>query len=163
MQDVIKECHRALDELFLQHQEAVLTGNFDEAGRLLDGFKEPHHLHMRFEDEVLIPKLAELGDRGRWRASLYTDEHAKIQQLLSKTEVELRYLGRAELSGSALRREIIAFLDDEKTFKGLCEHHQQREETGILPELDEQTDAGWRAAVIEPFLAAWNACKQPGF
>ena len=156
LKDVFAECHRELDELFFRHQEAVLLGRFNEARRLLDEFKEPHHLHMRLEDEVLIPKLAELGDRGRWRASLYSDEHAKIEELLAKTEADLHSLSLTGLSGTALRREIISFLDDEKTFKGLCEHHQQREESGILPELDEQTDAVWRASIIEPFLAAWR-------
>jgi hypothetical protein len=59
-----------------------------------------------------------------------------------------------------LRREIIAFLDKEKTFKALCEHHQEREEAGMLPELDKHTDIEWRASIIEPFLKDWNDCME---
>lgn len=142
------------------HQEAVLLGRFDEAIQLLNCFKELHHLHMDFEDAKLIPKLDGLGDRGRWPASLYTDEHAKVQKLMGKTEDNLRSLGKGQLSNKDSRREIIAFLDKEKTFKGLCEHHQEREEAGMLPELDKQTDTKWRTSIIEPFLKEWNDCME---
>jgi hypothetical protein len=153
---VITQCHRGLDEFFLLHQEAVLLGRFDVAIQLLNGFKELHHLHMGFEDETLIPKLDGLGDRGRWPASLYTAEHAKVQELMGKTEANLLSLSKGQLSNKDLRREIIAFLDQEKTFKGLMEHHHEREEAGMLPELDSQTDTKWRAGIIEPFLKEWN-------
>lgn len=158
--EVIARCHRELDELFLLHQEAVLLGRFDEAIKLLNCFKELHHLHMGFEDEKLIPKLDELGNRGRWPASLYTDEHAKVRELMEKTEDNLLSLSKGKLSNKDLRREIIAFLDKEKTFKGLCEHHQEREEAGMLPELDKHTDTKWRASIIEPFLKEWDDCME---
>jgi hypothetical protein len=157
---VVTRCHQELDELFLLHQEAVLLGSFDAAIQLLNCFKELHHLHMGFEDEKLIPKLDTLGNQGRWPASLYTHEHAKVQQLMGKTGDNLLSLSKGQRSNKNLRREIIAFLDTEKTFKGLCEHHQEREEAGMLPELDKQTDIEWRTSVIEPFLKDWNDCKE---
>ena len=156
--EVIARCHHGLDELFLLHQEAVLLGRFDDAIRLLGCFRELHDLHMRLEDEKLIPKLDELPDRGRWPASLYTDEHAKVHELMRKTRNGLLSLSKSRVSGKAPGREIIAFLDQEKTFKGLCEHHQEREESGMLPELDKQTGDKWRAGIIEPFLKEWNDC-----
>ena len=158
--EVIARCHQGLDELFLLHQEAVLLGRFDDAIQLLNCFKELHHLHMGFEDEKLIPGLYGLGDRGRWPASLYRDEHAKVQDLMVKTENNLLSLSKSQLSGKDLRRVVIAFLDRERTFKGLLEHHQEREEAGILPELDKQTDTKWRAEIIEPFLKEWNDCME---
>jgi hemerythrin-like domain-containing protein len=158
--EVVSRCHQRLDDLFLLHQEAVLLGRFDDAIRLLNCFKELHHLHMDFEDERLIPRLDELGDRGRWPASLYTDEHAKVRDLMKKTENNLLSLSRARLSNKDLRREVIYFLDKEKTFKGLCEHHQEREEAGIFPELDRLTDTKWRTSIIEPFLTEWDSCMK---
>jgi hypothetical protein len=158
--EVVAQCHQELDELFLLHQEAVLLGSFDEAIQLLNCFKELHHLHMGFEDEKLIPKLDTLRNRGRWPASLYTDEHAKVQQLMGKTGDNLLSLSKDQRSNKHLRREIIAFLDKEKTFKALCEHHQEREEAGMLPELDKHTDIEWRASIIEPFLKDWNDCME---
>jgi hypothetical protein len=153
---VVTQCHLELNELFLLHQEAVLLGKFDNAALVLNSFKELHRLHMDFEDEKLIPKLVALDYRGRWPASLYKSEHAKVQDLMGKTEDRLQALRQCQLSSKELRREIIAFLDKEKTFKGVCEHHQEREEAGILPELDQQTDPAWRASIIETFLAEWN-------
>jgi hypothetical protein len=158
--EVITQCHRRLDEFFLLHQEAVLLGRFDEAIQLLNCFKELHHLHMGVEDKKLIPRLYGLGDRGRWPASLYTNEHGKIQELMAKTEDNLLSLSKGQLTNKTLRRAIISFLDREKTFKGLCEHHQEREEAGILPELDRQTDTQWRVSIIEPFLKEWDYCME---
>ena len=79
---------------------------------------------------------------------------------MGKIEDSLLSLSKDQLSNKDLRREIIAFLDQEKTFKGLCEHHQEREEAGMLPELDRQTDTKWCASVIEPFLKEWNDCME---
>ncbi len=157
---VIAQCHKELNEIFLLHQEAALLGMFDEAAQLLDCFKKLHHLHMVFEDEKLITKLDGLGNPGRWPVSLYTDEHAKIQELMEKTEYSLLSLGNGQLSDNYFRRRVISFLDKERTFKGLCEHHQEREETDILPELDMRTDKKWRTNVIGPFLKEWNYCME---
>jgi len=158
--EVIIQCHKGLDEIFLLHQEAVLLGNFDDAIQLLNCFKELHHLHAAFEDEKLIPKLEKLHGRERWPASLYTLEHNKVQELMGKTENNLISLSQRQLSGRDLRRAIITLLEYEKTFKGVCEHHQEREEAGLLPELDQNTDAKWRASIIEPFLKEWSDCME---
>lgn len=158
--EVVSQCHQRLDDLFLLHQEAVLLGRFGKALQLLNCFKELHHLHMRFEDEKLIPKLDGIDDRGRWPASLYTDEHAKVRDLMGKTENNLRSLGKGQLSSKELRRQIIVFLDEEKTFKGLREHHQEREEAGMLLELDNQTGNNWRVSTIKPFMNAWSDCME---
>ena len=154
--EVVTQCHIELDELFLLHQEAVLLGRLDEAILLLDCFGELHNLHMGLEDEELIPKLAGLSDRVRWPASLYTDEHAKIKELMGKTDANLQSLSKGQLTRKELRRGIIVFLDNEKTFKGLCEHHQEREAAGMLAELDKKTDIKWRKSIVKPFLKEWN-------
>ena len=137
-----------------------MLGSFDTAMQLLNCYKELHHLHMSFEDEKLIPKLDGLGDPGYWPASLYTAEHAKVQELMGKAEGDLLSLSMGQLSKKELRRKIIAFLEKEKSFKGLCEHHQEREEAGMLAELDKHADAEWRTGVIEPFLQEWTSCME---
>jgi|TARA_B100000315_G_C14457225_1_gene531983 hemerythrin-like domain-containing protein len=158
--EVIAQRHQELDELFLLHQEAILLEKFDAATKLLSCFKELHALHVGFEDKQLIPKLDGLVNQRRWPASLYTSEHAKIHELMEETEKNLLSLSKGQLSNQDLRREIIALLDKEKTFKGLCEHHQEREEKGIFPELDKQTDEKWRIEIIKPFLKEWNCCMK---
>ncbi len=154
---VISRCHRALDHLFFCHQQAVLVGELPRAVETLRIFTAMHDLHKRFEDEHLLPRLAELDDPGDWPASLYHHEHNKIEDLLTRLDASVAELCRNAPTGTALHVEIIDLLDREKSVKGLCEHHQEREEKGLLPALDRQTDAVWRAAVIAPFHAAWHA------
>lgn len=155
---VIAQCHHVLDEIFLLHQETVLFGRFDNAILLFNSYKELHDLHKTFEDEKLIPKFNELGNHGRWPASLYKLEHDKIRDLMEKTENDLVRLAEIPPDNRSLGRNIISFLDREKTFKGYCEHHQDREEQGLLPELDNLTDSIWRESIIGPFIAAWESC-----
>lgn len=154
--DTIARCHRQLDELFLYHQEALLEGRFAEALVLLDCYKSPHDLHKALEDEQLLPRHAGLGDGVRWPTSLYGHEHDRIGRLLSKLEERLHGAAEQHLGGRARRRAIIALLEQEKTLKGVVEHHQEREEQGLLPELDRLADTAWRAAVLAPFTAAWD-------
>jgi len=154
---VITRCHRELDQLFFVHQEAVLVGELPRAIEALHRFAEAHSLHKNFEDTHLLTRLAELDDPGDWPASLYSHEHNKIDDLLARLEEHLVRLNTRGLAGTALRAELIELLDREKSFKGVCEHHQEREEAGMLPVLDQQTDTAWRTAIIEPFVAAWRA------
>jgi len=162
LKDVIARCHRELDRLFFAHQEAVLSGEFPRAIEALQQFAVAHHLHKRFEDNHLLPRLIELDDPGAWPPSLYSFEHNKIDDLLARLEANLGRLSARELAGSALRVEIIELLDEEKSFKGLCKHHQEREETGMLAMLDRQTDAAWREEIIAPFVAEWLTLRTTG-
>lgn len=154
--NIITRCHQELDELFLLHQEAVILAELESAIELLGCFSELHQFHMDFENEQLIPMLAELGDPGRWPASLYSSEHDKVHELLQKTAGRLLPLRDDHLSSKAMRRGIIALLDEQKTLKGVCEHHQEREEIGLLPELDKLSDTEWRTSIITPFLEEWT-------
>ncbi len=156
LKTVIARCHRELDQLFFVHQEAVLVGELPRAIKALNLYGEAPPLHKNFEDTHLLTRLAELDDTGDWPASLYSHEHNKIDDLLTRIEKNLIRLSTQELSGSALSAELIELLDREKSFKGLCEHHQEREEAGMLPALDRQTDTTWRRAIIEPFTETWR-------
>jgi len=152
---VITKCHQELDEFFLLHQEAVVLAKFEPAVELLGCFGELHQFHMDFENEKLLPALTELGDPGRWPASLYSSEHDKVQELLQQAGRRLLSLHEARLSSRETRRGIIVLLDEQKTLKGVCEHHQEREQVGLLPELDKLADTQWRTRIIKPFLEEW--------
>ena len=157
LKTVIAQCHQELNQLFFAHQEAVLVGDLSRAIEAMQRFAAAHDLHKRFEDEHLLPRLAKLDDPGDWAASLYNHEHKKIDELLTRLSEHLARLNARGLTGTALRAEIIELLDREKSFKGLCEHHQEREEAGMLPALDRQTNAAWRISLIEPFIDEWRA------
>jgi len=157
LKSVIAQCHQQLGKLFFVHQEAIFLADLPRAIETLQRYTEAHDLHKRFEDEHLLTRLAELEDPGDWPASLYSHEHNKINDLLTQLEENLDRLNTRKLTGTALRTELIELLDREKSFKGLCEHHQEREETGMLPALDRQTDTAWRISIIEPFMNEWRA------
>ncbi len=128
--------HRALDELFAEHQDALLRGDLDEAADLLDRYVQLHERHGQIEDIHLLPALAELDDPGPWPASLYTHEHNKLRELFTRTRSQLDAIRKRNLDGRPLRQALIGLLDEEKTLKGVCAHHQEREEKGLLPALD---------------------------
>ena len=157
LKSVIARCHRDLNTLFFVHQEAVLIGELSAAIDSLHRYAEAHHLHKQFEDDHLLQRLADLDDPGDWPTSLYRHEHSKIDDTLKRVEENVVRLQARELSGTALRFGIIEILDREKSFKGLCEHHQEREEAGMLPALDRHTEPEWRNAIIAPFVEAWRA------
>jgi hypothetical protein len=150
-----KACHFHLDELFLL-QEALLQAKLDNALIILKIFKTCHDLHMRFEDDKLIPKYASLPEQGKWDATLYQQEHQKVLELYKKIEQGLSWLVQQDLNLSQLRRNIIKLLDRQKSFKGLCEHHQEREESSLFVELDRQSDANWRVEIRTSFSEIWD-------
>lgn len=151
-----KLCHSQLDELFLLHQEALLEGKLEKAATILASYQSCHSLHSQYEDDLLIPKYAELLEQGKWNATLYAQEHQKIEDLHKKVEEALLWLIKQDLRPSQQRRNIIKLLDREKSFKGLCEHHQEREEDSLLFELDRQTDVLWRLKVSDSFSTLWE-------
>lgn len=153
----ITRCHRELDEMFLVHQEALLQGRFHEARVLLDCYEAPHELHKTFEDEHLLPRHASLTAPVQWQTALYDHEHRRIGRLMEGLTRQLETLMGREMTARARHRAIIALLEEEKTLKGVVEHHQEREERGLLPELDGATDDEWRATILAPFVTAWDA------
>lgn len=158
---VIARCHRELERLFFVHQQAMLIGALPRAVETLRAFTTAHDLHKHFEDEYLLPRLAELDDPGDWPVKIYHHEHDKIEAMLVRLDESVAALGTKAPTGAALHVALIDLLDHEKSVKGLCEHHQEREEKGMLPALDRQTDAAWRRAIIGPFVTAWDAALPP--
>ena len=157
LKSVIASCHVDLEQLFFAHQETVLTGDLPAAQEALRRYTVAHDLHKRFEDEHLFPRLAKLAEPGDWPPRIYVHEHDKIDERLQQLGRMLGELIDSESTGTELRMGIITLLDQEKSYKGLTEHHQEREEAGMLPALDAQTDANWRSAILEPFTAEWQA------
>lgn len=136
--DLIHKQHLDLRELFLRHQEFLLQGQFDDALTSLNHYDVCHQAHAQLEERYLFPEFVKLERQSRWDVSLYEKEHEKIVILFENLSEGLHWLSEQQLSESQLRRNIIAILDREKTFKGLTEHHEEREEEGMLVDLDEQ-------------------------
>ncbi|MBL1141603.1 MAG: hypothetical protein HND53_06185 [Proteobacteria bacterium] len=138
--EIIQKQHSDLHELFARHQEALLQGLFDVAGTWLEHFHVCQTAHIQLEENYLLPEFAKIERRTKWDASLYQKEHEKITQLFGNITQDLEWLAEQELDESQKRRNIIALLDKEKTLKGLLEHHEEREEEGMLIDLNEQLE-----------------------
>jgi hypothetical protein len=128
----------------------------DDAGALLGRYRDALVLHMQFEEQHLFPAYAELPEQGRWAASLYVQEHRKIQKLLEACSTGLEWLREQRLDASQMRRNVIALIDREKTLKGLLEHHEAREEESMLPLLDAGAPAFWRRREVAAFRNRWS-------
>lgn len=134
--DLIHKQHLELGELFMQHQEALVQARFDDAVAAMARFNTCLSAHMVLEEKYLFPEFALIKRRTRWDVELYEMEHGKIRKLCDSLVKDLHWLRDQGLQGSDLYRNIIALLDREKTFKGMLEHHEDREEDAMLRELD---------------------------
>jgi hypothetical protein len=153
--DIIHKQHLDLRELFALHQEALLQGHFDVALTCLSNYGACHQAHAKLEEAYLFPEFAKIKHQSKWDVSLYIKEHEKIERLFVKISEDVNWLSEQNLSESQLRRNIIALLDKEKTFKGLTEHHEEREEDALLKELDEQLEPSLIKELVSDLKFTW--------
>jgi hemerythrin-like domain-containing protein len=129
----LNQIHRQLEELFYQHQIAVLKGDFIEASVLLRKFEKHLYHHMGEENEILMPLYRERAAivRGGDPDTLL-GEHKKISEWLNRIKLRLQRLPPVIPDPKA----VLALLDDETYFKKYTEHHTLREDHVFYPELD---------------------------
>lgn len=153
--NIIHNQHLELRELFMQHQEALLQGHFDAAITHLTHYDTCHQAHATLEERYLFPEFARIDRQTKWDVSLYEKEHEKIAVLFENISDDLNWLSEQQLSDSQKRRNIIALLDKERTFKGLTEHHEEREEDAMLRELNEQLEQPHIKELISDIKSTW--------
>lgn len=139
----------------MQHQEALIQAQFDEALALLKRYDACHHSHMLIEERYLFPEFELIDRQTRWDLSLYEKEHEKIRKLYSVIAEDTAWLKEQQFDHSQTMRNIIALLDKEKTFKGLTEHHEEREEDAMLKELDEQLELPHLKELVSDIRFTW--------
>lgn len=129
----LNHIHRQLDDLFHQHQVAILNKDFPLAAGLLAKFEKSLFWHMREEEEILMPLYREGaahiqgGD-----PDIFIGEHKKISEWINRLKVRLP---RASTTTPDFKA-VLALLDDEAQFKKYMEHHTLREDRVFYPELD---------------------------
>ena len=128
--------HQEMDELFLQHQEALLEQDWGKAQARYAAFHALLLRHIELEDSCLVPLHQQLA-KPQWRTLVYTAEHDKVLEI-AQIMAERIAAPKPENASQRLRW-IIKLLDDERSLKNLVEHHNEREEKGMLPELARQT------------------------
>jgi hypothetical protein len=147
--NAIDKQHQQMEELFLLHQEALLLTKLPLARTLFSAWKNLQIAHLNFENDYLLTELETL-EETRWPHTLYLHEHKKVINLLNKAEHSLKELALEELSlddgkgntnkthvsGKLFRRRLIELLEQHKSLKNVLEHHEQREQQGMLIELE---------------------------
>jgi hypothetical protein len=151
------ELHRELDELFLSHQERLLESELASAAALLDAHSAFFELHAKHEEELLLPVYVRLPFLPRFSVELYTGQHRKMRELLSLAR---RRLDAIEGNGSARRRQIIALLDLETTYKHLSEHHDGAERAGLFSVLDASADPKLHAELTQRCFDEWGELEK---
>jgi hemerythrin-like domain-containing protein len=137
--------HRQLDELFLSHQEALLSMNIALASERLGVFEQALKQHMRDEEELLLPVYTRAGRIAGGPPEFFTGEHRRMLEFIDRFKLELNRLGECQ---EDLKRRIIRLLDQEAAFKNLVEHHDEREFNILYPTLDQVTDAAERKSIL---------------
>lgn len=137
--------HDDLEAIFVEHQRALLHFELEAALELLDRYERCLFLHMRDEEEVLMPvyeRRAVIKRGGD--AKLLLDEHEKMRGLLHafRTQIEV---GK-EMDDLDLW--LLKLLDREAFFKRLCTHHDMREEQHLYRALDDALSIGEKAELL---------------
>jgi hemerythrin-like domain-containing protein len=150
--------HEWLDGLFLAHQTALLSSDLSEARRCLDFYEANLLLHIKDEEELLIPTYgARASDIPGGAVEFFTGEHKKILGFIAEFHKMLKPLrSQKKLQ---LKHGIIQLLDREAMYKGLLQHHHAREHNVLYPWLDWLTTEAEREKLLEQCssLSAYNA------
>jgi hemerythrin-like domain-containing protein len=130
------ELHRQLDQLFVDHQRALMRLDLDRAEVLLNDYKTSLLAHKRDEEKLMLPLY---GDRVKapvgGAASIFVGEHEKLRQFLTLFRQEIgkiRTMDDIELG-------VLFLIDSQHLFKRLLVHHDTREKKMLYPLLDEVT------------------------
>ncbi|MBL8208545.1 MAG: hemerythrin domain-containing protein [Blastocatellia bacterium] len=148
--DVLK-IHEYLDELFLQHQEALLQLDIELAAERLRFYECQLHIHMQVEEELLLPVYARAGKIPGGPPEFFTGEHQRMREFLTRFTATLVEMNRDRTN---LPRRVLALFDEEAMYKNLCLHHDQRERNLFFPTLDRVTGEAERRDLIARCLTA---------
>lgn len=126
--------HLLIDEMFFDHQKALLHFEFDKALTLLEMYQATLIRHMQDEELILLPVYAERSAFSSAGApKLFFDDHKKMRSF-----VELFIEKTAELKQQPnIDKAILLLLDREAFYLRLCSHHDKRETDFLYPILEE--------------------------
>jgi len=131
--------HTFVDEMFFDHQKALLHFEFDKALKLLEMYQATLIRHMQDEELILLPVYADRAQQsGAGAPKLFFDDHEKMSSFIKL------FLERiAEIKEQPdIDKAVLQILDREAFYLRLCSHHDKREAEFLYPILEEiLTDA----------------------
>jgi hemerythrin-like domain-containing protein len=128
--------HNRLDELFYEHQRALLKLDLAQASRMLQTYETELLAHIHDEEDLMMPLYrdrvkAPLGGA----AEIFLGEHDKLRQFLGLFKEELVKFETVE----DLERGVLFLIDSQHLFKRLLVHHDSRERKILYPLLNDAT------------------------
>ncbi len=129
----LMKVHKVIDELFFEHQRALLHFNFEKALGLLKAYESTLFSHMADEENILLPvyeKRADFPEAGA--PKLYYEDHAKMRSYIELFKQKIREMP----TEPDMDRVLLQLLDREAFYLRLCSHHDRREADYLYPILD---------------------------
>jgi hemerythrin-like domain-containing protein len=148
--------HIRLEAHFAWHQELLLDRRLPEAKRALVAYAELLELHMRHEEERLLPIYTRVEPSARFPLALFTGQHQRLRELL---QASLLRLSALENQHPPAAQAVIELLDHERTYKHLNEHHDGAERQALFPALDRLASAEEQARLLSDCTSEWNALE----
>jgi len=142
------ELHQQLDELFLEHQRALMRLDLNRAASLLEEYEAQLLAHIRDEEDLMIPlyqqrAAAPIGAA----AEIFLGEHEKLRQFLVLFKQEVAKIKKSD----DVERGALFLIDSQHIFKRLLSHHDTRERKMLYPLLDEVTTESERQQLFQRF------------
>jgi hemerythrin-like domain-containing protein len=137
--------HRQLDELFFEHQRALMRLDLDAASRALANYESGLLAHIADEEELMLPIYRERVQPPVGGAmEIFFGEHEKLRQYLSLFKEEMIKLRQED----DLERGVLFLIDSQHIFKRLLVHHDTREKNILYRLLNECTDASEKETLL---------------
>lgn len=153
----LKRVHVLIDDVFFDHQKALLHFEFEKALSVLEMYESILIRHMQDEELILLPVYSERAEfSGAGAPKLFFDDHAKMRSFV---EVFKKKTAGLELEPN-IDKALLQLLDREAFYLRLCSHHDKRETDFLYPileqilsddeerELMSQIDLADRASVV---------------
>lgn len=142
------DLHQQLDELFLEHQRALMRLDLDRAASLLDEYESQLLAHIRDEEDLMIPLYQQRATAPIGAAAeIFLGEHEKLRQFLAFFKEEIAKIKmNDDVEAGAL-----FLIDSQHLFKRLLVHHDTREGRMLYPLLDEVTTESERQRLLQQF------------
>jgi len=138
------ERHAGLEEIFLEHQTALLDRDVARAREALARYGERLAAHMAEEESAILPLYeSRCPQPPGGTTRMFLDEHRKLRELLA----DLAAAADALPAGPD-PKTLLAVLDRETQFKNYMDHHDRRERAFLYPALDAALPDGERAVLL---------------
>lgn len=142
------DLHQRLDDLFLEHQRALLRLDLDSAAAALEDYASGLLAHIRDEEALMIPLYEERAKIPLGGAvEIFLGEHEKLQRFLVLFAEEIEKIRTMD----DVERGVLFLIDSQHLFKRLLVHHDSRERKLLYPLLDEVTNEFERENLFAQF------------